>query len=415
MGNHNRICSRKVIACLVLAVSACIGCGHLSANGGPSIQFTSIPPVNPGGPVAMGSIAGRVNGPFQGFRVVLYARSGRWYVQPYADQPFTTIRSDSSWSSATHLGTHYAALLVQPDYVPPVVIDNLPVVGRGIAAVSVIEGTPPLWQRGWFRLLAALIAASAVLAFYRWRMRAMARQLNLRFEERLAERTRIAQELHDTLLQSLLSISMQLHVAADQLPDDSPSRATLNRLNQSMGQVIEEGQNTIQGLRSSIHNPDDLTISLSQIPRELGEGKIDFRLVVEGSPVPLRPAIRDEVYCIGREALMNAFRHSFACKISLRLEYAADCLRIVVEDDGCGIDSQVFESEYEGLSGLSGMQQRAHKLGGKLRVMSRPGVGTEVELRLPRHIAFESVPSRFTSKWVAKFRQQEKQKSLTGN
>ena len=395
-------------AYLVLAVAACIGCGRLPAKSVTTVQFTSIPPANPGGPVAMGSIAGRINGPLQGFRVVLYARSGRWYVQPYADQPFTAIRSDSTWSSPTHLGSHYAALLVQPDYVPPAVMDNLPGVGAGIAAVSVTEGTPPLWQRGWFRLLTVLLATSAILAIYWWRMRVVARRLNLRFEERLAERTRIAQELHDTLLQDLLSISMQLHVAMDQLPDDSPARKTLNRAMQLMGPVIEDGQNTIRGLRSSIQNPDDLISSFLQIPRELNVEGINFHALVEGAPMPLRPTIRDEVYRIGREALTNAFRHSGANNIELQLEYTANHLRILVADDGCGISSQALEFGRDGREGLLGMRERAAKIDGKLRVMSRLGGGTEVELRVPGRLALESASSRASFSLLTNFDAQQK-------
>src|SRR5262249_10867027 len=121
MGNHTKLCSWKRTVCVVLVVSACAACGHSPADVSPSVEFTGIPPTNPGGPLAMGSIAGRVTGSHEGLKVVLYARSGRWYVQPYLDQPFTDIKPDSSWSSPTHLGTDYAALLVQPDYVPPTV------------------------------------------------------------------------------------------------------------------------------------------------------------------------------------------------------------------------------------------------------------------------------------------------------
>lgn len=393
-------------------MSVSVACGHLPANVGPSIEFTKIPPTNPGGPLTIGSIAGRVNGPHEGLKVVLYAKSGRWYVQPYADQPFTAIKPDSSWSSPTHLGTDYAALLVQPDYVPPMVIDNLPSVGGSVTAVGVTQGTPPLWQRPWFRSLVVMLAILVIVAYYRWRMREMARRLNLRFEERLGERTRIAQELHDTLLQGLLSISMQVHVAVDQLPDDTPARATLERVQQLMGQVIEEGRNTIRGLRSSIQSPHDLVTSFSQIPLELGENGANFRVIVEGASVPLRSAIRDEVYRIGREALMNAFRHSRARNINLHLAYAADRLQILVEDDGCGIDSQVLQSGRDGHWGLSGMRERAEKIGGNLKVMSRAGSGTEVVLQLPSHVAFESAASSLASKWLARFQRRDKERDL---
>lgn len=412
-GNRIARCPRKRALCLVLAVLACVSCTRLPVSAGPSIQFTNVPPINPGGPLVIGSIGGKVNGPHDGLEVVLYAKSGRWYVQPYADRPFTAINPDSSWSSTTHLGTDYAALLVQGDYSPPPVIDDLPSISGSVVSVSVTAGTPPVWQRGWLRLLVGLLVTSMVVGFYRWRMRQLARQLNLRFEERLAERTRIAQELHDTLLQGLLSISMQVHVAADQLPSGSPAQATLNRVKQLMSQVIEEGRNTIRGLRSSIHNPDDLITSFSQIPRELDEVGANFRLVVEGGTARLRPAVRDEVYRIGREALVNAFRHSQASAITLYLEYAADELRILVEDNGCGIDSQIVNSGRDGHWGLSGMRERAEKIGARFKLMSRPGIGTEVELRVPDHAAFESAPQSLTSKWVAKLRRQGKEKPLT--
>src|SRR5262249_8736313 len=216
-GNHLVLCLWKSVACMVL-VSAFIGCGFAQVNTAvPSIEFTRIPPADPGGPLTMGVITGRVNGPHEGLKLVLYARSlGKWYVQPYVYQHFTTIQPDSSWNSATHLGIEYAALLVQPGYVAPAVIETLPAAGGEVVAVAIREGTPPLWRTWWFRLLVVLLAACAIFAFYRWRMRELARQLNLRFEERLAERTRIAQELHDTLLQGIVSASMQLHVLNDQ-------------------------------------------------------------------------------------------------------------------------------------------------------------------------------------------------------
>lgn len=406
VGSSFTLRSRKVF-CLFLIISACVACGHSPADVNPSIIFTRIPRVNPGGPLSMGNIAGRVNGPHEGLKVVLYAKSGRWYVQPYADQPFTTIQPDSSWGSPTHLGTDYGAVLVRPGYVAPPVLDNLPSVGGGVIAVAVTEGTPAVWQRWWFRLLAGLLVAAAIVAFYRWRIRRMARQLSVRFEERLAERTRIAQELHDTLLQGLLSISMQIHVAADQLPDESPARATLDQVKGLMAQVIKEGRNTIRGLRSSIQSPNDLVTSFSQIPLELGDKGVNFRLIVEGASVALRPAIRDEVYRIGREALVNALRHSRARNINLHLEYAPDQLRIVLDDDGCGIDSQVLQSGRDGHWGLSGMRERADNIGGKLRIMSRVGGGTDVELRLDSHLAFESAPASLTSKLAAKLQQRE--------
>jgi signal transduction histidine kinase len=203
-------------------------------------------------------------------------------------------------------------------------------------------------------------------------MRHVTGLLNVRFEERLAERGRIAQDLHDNLLQGILSLSMQLRVLAEQLPADVPARISMNRILQLTDTVVHEGRKTLQGLRSSIENPDDLVNALAQIPQELGEPEVTFRIVVEGSSLPLRPAIRDDVYCIGREALMNAFRHSRARNIDLRLEYSANELGIYVRDNGRGIDPRMFTSGCVARRGLAEMQGRAGKIGAKLRVRAGP-------------------------------------------
>jgi signal transduction histidine kinase len=226
--------------------------------------------------------------------------------------------------------------------------------------------------------------------------------LNARFEERLAERTRIAQDLHDTLLQGVLSASMQLHVVADQLPSDSPTLPAMNRVLQLMGQVIEEGRNTLRGLRLSMDAADDLQNSLSRIPKELGKQAVGFRVVVEGEALALRSAIRDDVYRIGREAVVNAFRHSGASNIDLHLEYAANHLRILVRDDGCGVDPQVLQLGRDGHWGLRVMRERAERIGARLRVWSRAGGGTEVDLRVPSNVAFESHPSSSAHKLLAR-------------
>jgi signal transduction histidine kinase len=118
--------------------------------------------------------------------------------------------------------------------------------------------------------------------------------------------------------------------------------------------------------------------------------------------LPLRFAIRDDVYRIGREALVNAFRHSGASNIDLHLEYVGNELRMLVRDDGCGIDPQVLQLGRDGHWGLSGMRERAERIGARLRVLSRPGGGTEVELRVPTKVAFESQRSSSVSKLLAR-------------
>ncbi|HTZ96226.1 MAG TPA: histidine kinase [Terriglobales bacterium] len=390
----------------------------------PVVEFTSVPTGDRrdvlGDPTRVYTIKGRVIGAQPGEQIVLYAHalneSGQmtWYVQPLVLEPFTRIRANSTWGNIIHPGAEYAALLVEPGFRPHTVL-SLPT--QGVVASATTQPWPPVWQSWWFPLACVFTAALLTLAFYRVWSFQVTRKLNLRFEERLAERTRVAQELHDTLLQGVLSASMQLHIALDQLPESSPARPGLNRVLQLMGHVVDEGRNTLRGLRSSIENPQDLKNSFSRIPEELGmQEKVDFRVVVEGPTMPLRSAVRDDVYSIGREALVNAFRHSEASRIDMELDYAPDVLRIVVRDDGHGIDAKVIETGRDGHWGLSGMRERAGRIGARLRVMSRVGAGTEVELRVPGEVAFESESSSSSSWWFAGFyhRRSKKSNAATG-
>jgi signal transduction histidine kinase len=262
---------------------------------------------------------------------------------------------------------------------------------------------PTLWQTGWFRLCLTVAVIFAVLAFFQLRMLALARRMRLRFEERLAERTRIAQDLHDNLLQGVISTSMQLHVVAEQMPAGSTAKPELERVLELMGQVTEEGRNAVVGLRARQNKSLDLARAFSEIRQEFGkEEKIHFEVFVEGRPRPLHPVTRDEIYSIGREALRNAFRHAQAQNIEVELEYSSQGLRLFVRDSGVGFDSGVLQEGREGHWGLTGMRERAKRIGAKFRVMSRPAAGTEVELSVPSQIAFLPDQKKKAFKWFTR-------------
>lgn len=206
----------------------------------------------------------------------------------------------------------------------------------------------------------------------------------------LEERTRIAQELHDTLLQSFLSASMQLTVALDDVPGDAGVKPRLDRILEIMNLGIEEGRNTIRGLRSSDALTSDLALSLSRVQQELAvQADIDFGATVAGRQKPLRPAVQHEIFRIGREALVNAFRHSHAKRVEFELEYADSELRMRVRDNGCGIDHHVLEAGREGHWGLTGMRERADRIGGVLEISSNPAAGTVVQLSIRGEEAFQ--------------------------
>jgi signal transduction histidine kinase len=253
-------------------------------------------------------------------------------------------------------------------------------------------------RRILFIVPATAIVTLSIAGFLGWAI--TRRIILLRLEERIEERTRIARELHDTLLQGVISASMQLHIAVDSLPVDSPSRPAFARILQLTGQVIDDGRNAVRGFRATDIESHELGGALSRVPQELNfQDETDFRVIIEGHPQPLHPVIRDEVYAISREALVNALRHSKAAHIRIDLEYSTGQLRVLVRDDGCGIDKAVQATGRDGHWGLSGMRERAHRIGGKLKVLSRVGAGTEVELRVPGEIAFES-HSTSASRWL---------------
>jgi len=216
----------------------------------------------------------------------------------------------------------------------------------------------------------------------------VARNTDRRRDERLAERTRIAQELHDTLLQGFFAASLQLHAAVDQLPADCAAvKPQFGDVLQLLDGVLERGRCAVQGLRSADTRVGSLGEALAAVPDF--DGSVDFRVVVEGPERELKADVRDEVYRIGCEAIANAFRHSGATEIETEIEYRPTELRIRVRDNGCGIDPLELEWSGRENGGLQEMRGRAERFGGRLRLFSKVGLGTEVELCVPARVVFE--------------------------
>jgi signal transduction histidine kinase len=217
-------------------------------------------------------------------------------------------------------------------------------------------------------------------------------------EVKQAERTRIAQELHDTLLQGFLGISLQLHAAVDRLPAHYSEKRRFIDILHSMSQVIEEGRFALQGLRSPNSQIASLGEAFARIPRDFGmPSTVDFRVVVLGSEQELRAGMVDEVYRIGREAIVNACLHSQAREIEAEVEYRPSELRIAVRDNGCGMGAQELKFGRHGHWGLRGMRERAERIGARLRFWSEVALGTEVELCVPGRLAFQNMEGRAMS------------------
>ena len=266
-----------------------------------------------------------------------------------------------------------------------------------------IEVLPPWWQTWWFRTSYVVGLCALLYSFHLMRLRKAAREFKMRLRDRVDERTRIAQELHDTLLQGLLSASLQLEVANTDISHDHPVKPQTTAVFNMLRQLIDEGRNTLRGLRSPQRGAVvDLAESLASATRDLRPSGAKFELVIEGKPRPLRPFVVDEVYRIGREALVNAFRHSGALAIELLLEYGTQHFRLVVRDDGKGIASTVLQSGRAGHWGLSGMRERSSRIMGKLKIRSAANAGTEIDLIVAASAAYEpAVTSRWRG-WLGK-------------
>lgn len=253
---------------------------------------------------------------------------------------------------------------------------------------------PAWWQMASFWVVLGVVLAGGILGAYRIRLRQLARQLDVRFEERLAERSRIARELHDTLLQSFQGAVLRFRAVTYMLPDrPADARAKLEHAIDEARQAIVEGRDAVQGLRSSVSATNDIAVAIASLAETLsvndeGQSAAVFHVNVEGTPRDLPALVQDEVYRIAGEALRNAFRHARASRIEVEIRYDQRRFRLRVRDDGKGIDAAAGGRTYDGHYGMAGMHERAKLIGGTLSVWSELDSGTEAELTIPASVAY---------------------------
>jgi signal transduction histidine kinase len=236
---------------------------------------------------------------------------------------------------------------------------------------------------------------------YRFRIRQVARAYQRRLDERVSERTRIARDLHDTLLQSFQGLLPYFQTAAYLLPDrPAEARTQLDEAIVHAAKAITEGRDAVQGLRASTLERNDLAIAIRTVGDALAADssaptRPDFAVAVEGETRDLHPIVRDEIYKIAAEALRNAFRHAQAGRVEVEIRYDERQFRLRVRDDGRGIDPTVLANKgLAGHYGLRGMPERAAVIGGELAVWSEVGGGTEIDLRVPGRSVYAKQPRR---------------------
>jgi signal transduction histidine kinase/ligand-binding sensor domain-containing protein len=267
---------------------------------------------------------------------------------------------------------------------------------------------PAFYQARWFYVICAIACLALLTLTYRVRVRQIAAEVRGRMEARLAERERIARDLHDTLLQGMQGLIWRFQVASNRIPEDQPARQLMKQSLERADKLLEEGRDRLKELRPAASQITDLAQALGAEGEELAKHQLTrFRTSVHGNPRALHPIVREEVFLIGREALSNAFRHSGAKDIEAEVTYGDVALHVRVRDDGRGISAAALEPTGNPHHfGLMGMRERAKKLGGKFEIWSKPDAGTEVDLRVPAHLAYgpSQVPSPRARSWLAIFR-----------
>lgn len=252
---------------------------------------------------------------------------------------------------------------------------------------------PTYYQTIWFRTLLALAGIGLMWLLYRQRLRQITARTDLRYAERLEERTRIARELHDTLLQSFQGLMLRFQVVDEMLPSGE-AKHELEETLQRADQAIAEGRDAVRDLRSSTAIGNDLADVVQALGDELATGdSASFRLVVEGPVRDLHPIVRSEICRIACEALRNAFSHARAHHIEVEITYAERLFRLRIRDDGDGIAPGILEGR-SGHYGLPGMRERAKKISAKLHIWSKIGTGTEIDLSIVGSIAYRASPAR---------------------
>lgn len=263
--------------------------------------------------------------------------------------------------------------------------------------VYLIVQKPFFYQTTWFHLAVIATALLLVFALYRLRLRQATARLNASFDERLAERTRIARELHDTLLQTVQGSKLVADNALKKPDDVVHLLGAMKRLAGWLGQATQEGRAALNSLRTSAVETNDLAAALRRATEECQvNDSLEVKFSVTGSPRETHPIARDEIYRTAYEAIRNACEHSSATLLEVSLHYAHD-LTLRVKDNGTGIDAAVVAEGKGGHFGLQGMRERAERIGSKLTIVSAPNAGTEVILIVPGSSAYRKLQSKFTN------------------
>jgi len=245
-----------------------------------------------------------------------------------------------------------------------------------------IEVLPPWWGTWWFTVTYVTLILAFILSAYLYRVRQIAYQFSMRLEERVSERTRLARELHDTLLQTIQSSKMVADDALDETTDLAGMRLAMKTLSKWLGQATEEGRAALNSLRISTVQKNDLLEAMQKATQGfVTRSSLKVVFVVTGVAKEMHLLLSEEIYLIGCEAIRNACLHSQADRVDVELIYTKDFL-LRVSDNGKGVPTEFVDRGKEGHFGLRGMRERAARIGGDFSLITTAS-GTRITLRIP--------------------------------
>jgi signal transduction histidine kinase len=262
-------------------------------------------------------------------------------------------------------------------------------------ATLAFEIPPAFVQTRWFVALCMIVAGIVIALLFLLRVRQISARMRERLEAQLAERTRVARELHDTLLQTLHGSKLVADDALDKSTDPANMHQAMKRLSIWLGKAIQEARTALSSMRVSTAQNNDLPDSFQRAAEECRVfGSMEVNFSVAGEVREMHPVIRDEIYRIGYEAIHNACRHSKGARLDIAISYSRN-FSLRIKDDGHGFDPAAAELDPKGHFGLQGMRERAIRIGGKLTVVSSPDSGAEIDLIVPGSNVFrDSGPRR---------------------
>ena len=261
------------------------------------------------------------------------------------------------------------------------------------AGVTLPIDLPATFLQSWyFKLLCATVAAVLLWCIYLLRINQAEGRICTRLYERLAERERIARDLHDTFFQGIQGLLLLFDLGMKRLAKGDPVRALLEDALTQSDQVMRQGRELVLDLRTRSSEAGDLAHDLEATAAEFAKQyPTRFTLVVTGKERALHSLIAEELYKLGSEALFNSFRHASATNIEAEIIFGANELGLNVRDDGTGVSQDILQ--HGGVDkhyGLPGMNERAEQIGARFSIFSRAGAGTEIEVRVPSKVAYRS-------------------------